>query len=188
MTKSNPDKDKKEGFLLSFVILYSLAARMLSSQFLEALMSVCGLGLSISLRQLSDKGHLQSKGAFRDIKSNTPKTLFFLVLSKHESSVFRLILSQVMGPCLYTAAQYVGITNFFNCTFLFVCSKKKRTRLMVTGLGIFKRIVTVKWWEKNIQLYEAPEINRSQQKTRIREVKKIFNSLMYFLLKLQAVD
>lgn len=59
---------------------------------------------------------------------------------------------------------------------------------MVTGLGIFKRIVTVKWWEKNIQLYEAPEINRSQQKTQIREVKKIFNSLMYFLLKLQAVD
>lgn len=43
---------------------------------------------------------------------------------------------------------------------------------MVTGLGIFKRIVTVKWWEKNIQLYEAPEINRSQQKTQIREVKK----------------
>lgn len=58
-------------------------------------------------------------------KQHSENPFFFLVLSKHERSVFRLILSQVMGPCLYTAAQYVGITNFFNCTFLFVCSKKK---------------------------------------------------------------
>lgn len=108
------------------MILYSLTARMLSSQFLEALMSVCGLGLSISLRQLSDKGHLQSKGAFRDIKSNTPKTLFFSSPVKTWTFCFPTDLKPSNGALFIYRSSVCWHHQFLQLYVSFCLLKKKK--------------------------------------------------------------